>query len=316
MKRDSRGGRSIGRLGALTAGLLVATAALLAGCTSVAGSTADGARTAVTSNAATPSHASASNTAAGATAIEPTNGATPARTSTEAGAVTSTPGTPGGPVASHTGVTAHRSTAGPTHQAVSTTTATATRAHPPAAAAATTAPTTAPKARQSVAGAVRTTGTARQPPKTPVAPPQPGNINQTVPAVAPATLQAPALTATARAADGVAVQVTNIAAVTTEARFPGEIAGPGLAVTVRVVNSGSTPVDLEGAIVDLRGANGERGIEMSGGPSSPFAGSVAPGGQAVGVYVFTIPEDQRNPISVRFSYSAQAPTVLFAGDAQ
>jgi hypothetical protein len=110
--------------------------------------------------------------------------------------------------------------------------------------------------------------------------------------------------------------MTQIRAITTEARFPGEIAGPGLAITLRIDNAGTTPIDLDYAIVDLRGADGTRAVDVSGSPAAPLSGSLAPGAGATGVYVFTLPYDQRDPISVLFSYSAQAPTVTLVGDAR
>ncbi len=129
-------------------------------------------------------------------------------------------------------------------------------------------------------------------------------------------MQAAALTAPARPDAGVTVQVTDVRAVSTEARFPGEIAGPGIAVTVHVTNSGSAAIDLDNAIVDVLRADGIRAVQVSGSPAAPMSGSLAPGQETGGVYVFTIPQDQRNPISIRFSYAAQTPTVLFVGSAQ
>jgi hypothetical protein len=159
------------------------------------------------------------------------------------------------------------------------------------------------------------TSSAR-PPTTPVAPPVRGNINQTVPAETPATLQAAPLTEQVQPDKGVVVEVSDIRAITTEARFPGEIAGPGIAVTIHVVNSSVAAIDLDNAIVDVRGSDGSRGIAVSGAPATSMSGSLPPGQQASGVYVFTLPQDQRSPISVRFSYAAETPTVLFVGDAR
>lgn len=110
--------------------------------------------------------------------------------------------------------------------------------------------------------------------------------------------------------------MTDVRSVSTEARFPGEISGPGIAVTIHVVNSSAAAIDLDNAIVDVLGADGTRGIAVSGSPAAPMSGSLAGGQDASGVYVFTIPQDQRNPISIRFSYAAETPTVLFVGDAQ
>jgi hypothetical protein len=149
-----------------------------------------------------------------------------------------------------------------------------------------------------------------------VAPSSKGDIHDVVPASAEVTLQAAPLTAQARPDTGVSVEVTDVRAVSTEARFPGEISGPGIAVTVHVANASADAIDLDNAIVDVRGADGTRAVEVSGTPASPMSGSLPSGQEASGVYVFTIPQDQRNPISVRFSYAAETPTVLFVGDAQ
>lgn len=160
------------------------------------------------------------------------------------------------------------------------------------------------------------TSALRPPPTTPVAPPVRGNVHQTVPAATPVTLQAAALTEKARPNKGVTVQVTDIRPVSTEARFPGEVAGPGIAVTLNIDNSGSSPIDLDNAIVDVRGSDGSRAVQVSGSPASPMSGSLLPGHEMSGTYVFTIPRDQRHPISIRFSYAAKTPIVLFVGDTE
>lgn len=155
-----------------------------------------------------------------------------------------------------------------------------------------------------------------RPPTTDVAPPIAGDINTTVPAREVVTLPAVGLTTPARPVAGVSVQVSQVVAVNTQVQFPGEIAGPGLSVTVHMVNSGTEPIDLNRVIVDLRRADGGRAIEVTGEPAAPLSGSLPAGGDATGVYVFTIPQDQRNPIKILVSFSAQVPTVLFAGDAR
>ena len=49
--------------------------------------------------------------------------------------------------------------------------------------------------------------------------------------------------------------------------------------------------------------------------SYPLRGLLAPGHQASGTYVFTIPAGHRTPVTVNFSYAGGGPVVLFKGDA-
>lgn len=289
----------ITRLRAVAAAVAAVVTIVVAGCTSTPEPAAGALASAGPSVRGTSSGASAATGTTTASRSSATSESTPSST------VTSTAGST---TSAHTDVTAPRSTTAPRRTATSDAPAATTSKKTPDAPASST-----PKASSRPAP---TSSTLRPPPKTPVAPPSRGNIHDVVPSATPVTLQAAPLTAPARPDAGVSVQVTDVRAVSTEARFPGEISGPGIAVTVHVVNSSSDAIDLDNAIVDVRGADGTRAVEVSGTPASPMSGSLPPGQEASGVYVFTIPRDQRNPISIRFSYAAETPTVLFVGDAQ
>lgn len=296
MRRHPHGLAAPVRLWAVLAAAIMAIAA----CTSSPAPLAGPSITAATSashGVTTSSNAAASSQAGGAST------ATRPDTSTRTSATAVSPATRTGPAAARTS----SPPAGRSSASAAAAPATSKRAPKPTT---TPAPTTRTSAKPVA------TSPHRPPPTTPVAPSGAGNIHETVPAVTPVTMQAAALTAAAQPDAGVTVQVTDIRAVSTEARFPGEIAGPGLAVTVHIINSSRAAIDLDNAIVDVLGADGSRAVQVSGSPAAPMSGSLAPGQQASGVYVFTIPQDQRDPISIRFSYAAQTPTVLFVGDAQ
>jgi hypothetical protein len=141
-------------------------------------------------------------------------------------------------------------------------------------------------------------------------------VNQTVPAVSLTTNSPVALTATGDYGNGVKVTLAAIEAVTTTAELPGEIAGPGVKVTVDVVNDSNAAVDLGNVIVDLEDAAGTPAIPMSASPASPFTGSVAAGATATGIYVFTVPTTYSNPATISVSYSTEVPVVVFVGDAK
>ena len=67
--------------------------------------------------------------------------------------------------------------------------------------------------------------------------------------------------------------------------------------------------------VDLIGSDGNVGNPTPEPPAKPFAGKVAPGAAASGVYVFQMSTKVRNPINVYVDYTAGAPTAHFRGDA-
>jgi hypothetical protein len=155
---------------------------------------------------------------------------------------------------------------------------------------------------------------APEPATTEVPAPQGGHIHETV-AEVPLTTNAPvAVTGTADYGNGVTASLAKLERITTTAELPGEIAGPGVAVTVRLVNDSSAAVDLGLVVVDLQDAGGTPAIPMSTSPAAPFGGSLAPGATADGVYVFTLPPSYAGPATVSVSYTVDAPIVVFAGD--
>jgi len=154
------------------------------------------------------------------------------------------------------------------------------------------------------------------PATTPVAAPAGGDINQTVPSVELTTAAPVSLTGTAEFGGGVTVDLASIASVQTTAQGPGEVAGPGLVITIRIKNGSAAAVPLDAVNVTVTDAAQTPASPMSGAPAAPFSGQVAPGAEAQGVYVFTVPSDYTDPASITVSYSTDAPIVLFTGNAK
>jgi hypothetical protein len=98
-----------------------------------------------------------------------------------------------------------------------------------------------------------------------------------------------------------------------EARLPGEVSGPGVAITVEVENESTHRVDLDNAVVTLADSKGEPGGLMTGPPAKPLRGSLAQGKKARGVYVFTVPASNRHPLTIFVSVRAGKPVVSFRG---
>lgn len=168
------------------------------------------------------------------------------------------------------------------------------------------------------------------PATTPVPPPVPGNIHRTVRAVAVTTKPPVSLRAVAHFGTGVTARIMSVRAIEYHAVAPGQVSGPGLRLVIQVSNGTGKPVDLANAVVEIADARGTPGVYMnitpagSGGGaghpgpgnfSYPLRGLLAPGHQASGTYVFTIPAGYRTPVTVNFSYAGGGPVVLFKGDA-
>jgi hypothetical protein len=143
--------------------------------------------------------------------------------------------------------------------------------------------------------------------------PDGGSIEETVPPADPGPTQEAELGETADLAGGVAVTVTDVQVLEVAANTPGEIAGPAVALTIDVKNSSGEPIDLSTAMVTVTGSGGAYGQATTSEPFRPFMGSVEPGGEASGVYVFRLPAEERDALQVSVEYVAGAPIALFVG---
>lgn len=157
--------------------------------------------------------------------------------------------------------------------------------------------------------------TTSKPPSTPVAPSATGNVNQTVPTKAVSSRPPVKLDKPAKPTQTVVVTLPSIKAINAKGQGPGEVSGPALAVTVKVTNDGDSDVDLTSTVVNLTAANGDPGSMMTGAPAKPLPAKVKPGKSASGVYVFAVPKNQRNPITVEASINADVPVAVFRGKA-
>ncbi|SNS68201.1 hypothetical protein SAMN04488107_3394 [Geodermatophilus saharensis] len=132
----------------------------------------------------------------------------------------------------------------------------------------------------------------------------------------PPGLPAVPLDQPAAAGDGVTATVSSIEAVDGVGAGRGNVSGPALRVTVRITNGTPAAVDLGGVAVDLtHGGDAVPASPLDDPSQAPFSGSVEPGATAQGVYVFRVPPDDRDPVTVSVGYRAGAPFMVFTGSA-
>jgi hypothetical protein len=152
----------------------------------------------------------------------------------------------------------------------------------------------------------------------PPAPPTPEPTGPTEDATAlPVSLPPVALTEVAATEDGITAAVEDLVSVEGSGAGPGQVAGPAVRVTVRITNGTGAPVSLDAVAVDLAtGPDAAPASPLEDVSYAPFRGTVEPGGEAVGVYLFTVPEDDRDTVTVSVGYEAGAPYLVFTGSAR
>lgn len=151
-------------------------------------------------------------------------------------------------------------------------------------------------------------------PATSVPPPSPGNTSSTAPNPRESTKPPVKMDEPAKTGKVVAT-VVKLKAIKAKARMPGEVAGPGLAITVKLVNNSKKAFDSSGVLVTLYDSRNAPGGEMSAPPSNPMTGVLKPGESAQGVYVFTIPVKRRSPVTINLTLPTESPVLAFRGKA-
>jgi hypothetical protein len=114
---------------------------------------------------------------------------------------------------------------------------------------------------------------------------------------------------------GLTAEISRVEAVDGTARGPGEVAGPSLRVTVTIANSTAADAPLNATVVSAYfGADRTPAPELREPGGSPLPAVVGSGKTVTGVYIFTVPEDQRNKVTLMVDYSVSVAPLVFEGD--
>ncbi len=140
-----------------------------------------------------------------------------------------------------------------------------------------------------------------------------GDIHKTVSAVPVTTRKPVKLSAKVDFGTGITAHLVSVASINAKAIGPGEVSGPAVSLKIQLANGSSEPVSLDAVTVNVTDSTGAPGLDMHGTETKPFSGVLAAGRTSDGVYVFTVPLEHRNPITVSVSYSAGTPVVQFIG---
>jgi hypothetical protein len=113
---------------------------------------------------------------------------------------------------------------------------------------------------------------------------------------------------------GVTAKISNLEAVEGVAQAPGEVAAPSVRVTVDITNDTDAEVDLSTTVVTAYfGDDQTPALELNEPGASLMPATVAAGGTATGIYVFSIPPDQRQNVRIVVDYSVDVAPLVFEG---
>ncbi|SOE01053.1 hypothetical protein [Blastococcus haudaquaticus] len=114
--------------------------------------------------------------------------------------------------------------------------------------------------------------------------------------------------------DGVTGSLALVEEIDGSAQGPGNINGPALRITVRLVNGTDADLALSGVAVSVfHGADRTPASPLEDRSQSPFAGDLPPGDAAEGVYVLRVPADDRDDIRVEVGVRPGAAVMVFTG---
>lgn len=113
----------------------------------------------------------------------------------------------------------------------------------------------------------------------------------------------------------VTAHLDEIEALDVVAKTPGEVDGSAVAVTIIIANGSADLIDVSAAMVGLTGRDEVLGMPTTSDPYAPFTGVIRPGDTGTGTYVFLLPEDARDVLTVSVQYMAGMTIALFSGQA-
>jgi hypothetical protein len=106
----------------------------------------------------------------------------------------------------------------------------------------------------------------------------------------------------------VSVTIPSVRDIEVSASGPGEVAGHGVSVHVRVHNTTTAAVNLSGFAVTASYGQGTPASPTDSGGAAPLTGMLAPGDAADGTYVFLVPAAQSSTLRVEVS-SDESPNI-------
>lgn len=114
--------------------------------------------------------------------------------------------------------------------------------------------------------------------------------------------------------EGVEVKIVEIEAVQGEARGIGEVAGPAVRFKVVITNRTDKPISTDQALVNVNaGPEKAPASPLSGPGATTLPATIDPATTASAVYVYSIPDEQRQNVQILFNFRVDVPIASFEG---
>ncbi|MBJ7454249.1 MAG: hypothetical protein JHC71_19500 [Blastococcus sp.] len=114
--------------------------------------------------------------------------------------------------------------------------------------------------------------------------------------------------------DGASVRVAGAAQEVTQGSGPGELAGqPQTVFTVELTNGTGAPLDLTSVVVQATYGSGTQASPLYDADTVDFAGVLAPGAGATGVYSFAIPAGELGAVTLSVDVDGYRFPAVFSG---
>lgn len=115
---------------------------------------------------------------------------------------------------------------------------------------------------------------------------------------------------------GVVFGIDGLESVEGVAQGPGEVGGPALRFTLTVRNDTEAPVSLVSTVVNLyAGSEQLPTVDLREPDAVPLPEDVAAGASVTGVFVFSVPVEEREQVKVGVDFTVGVPIVVFEGSA-
>ncbi|WP_449372176.1 hypothetical protein [Arthrobacter psychrolactophilus] len=113
-------------------------------------------------------------------------------------------------------------------------------------------------------------------------------------------------------ATGVSAEISAVEAVQGVAEGPGEVSGPSLRFMVTITNDTDESIDTSNVVVNVNaGAEDIPAITLSGPGITSFPGSIPAHTNSSAVYVFLVPNDQRDQVRIFVNYQVNSTIAAF-----
>lgn len=112
----------------------------------------------------------------------------------------------------------------------------------------------------------------------------------------------------------VTAQITSIRHRNVRAQIPGEYPGPSILFNLKISNGSTESIDLNPLVVNVLDSSKAPANRITSAPATQMTNVLAPGSSAQATYVFVVPKNRRNRVTIEVTISPARAAVVFKGN--